>query len=69
MIDPFSEEADPFRQRDQREHVGRRTMLVVLSTIPAALAVAGCVHPAPACPTQPDQPERCQHRFCRHHRG
>jgi hypothetical protein len=68
MIDPFSDEADPARARDELAP-GRRPVLALLSLLPGAAALSGCAHPAPACPTQPSEPERCQHRFCRHYRG
>jgi hypothetical protein len=65
VIDPFSEEADP-RHADKP---GRRAVLRTLAVIPAVATAAGCIHPAPACPAQPEHQERCRHRFCRYHRG
>jgi hypothetical protein len=64
VTDPFSEDADPLR--DEAElRVARRTLIVALALVPAA--AAGCTHPRPACPTLPDEAERCLHRFCRYH--
>ena len=65
MSDPFSAEADPLFT----DQPGRRLVLRTLAVIPALAAATGCVHPAPACPTQPEHHERCRHRFCRYYRG
>jgi hypothetical protein len=80
MIDPFSDEADPLRldgtrapepEAVRQEHAtlqpSRRKVVLALLAVPAAVAAAGCMHPALACRTTPGDRERCQHRFCRHH--
>jgi hypothetical protein len=69
MIDPFSDEADPARPEQRAAAHGRRPLLLALAATPLLASLGGCAHPAPACPVQPEHPERCQHRFCRHYRG
>jgi hypothetical protein len=65
MKDPFAPEADPLRE----EAVPRRAVVLSLAVLPVAAAVVGCIHPAPACPTQEGDKERCRHRFCRYYGG
>ena len=48
---------------------GRRAAVLALATLPVALGVSGCAHPAPACRTRPADPHHCRHRFCRHYSG
>ncbi len=47
--------------------LGRRQVVLALAVLPAIAAVSGCARVAPACPTQPADPYRCRHRFCRHY--
>jgi hypothetical protein len=66
VTDPFSPEADPMPSQTEAR-LSRRPVVVALAVLPAALAASGCAHPAPACPTQPGDGERCRHRFCRYY--
>jgi hypothetical protein len=65
--DPFSPEADPGRDEQETLRLSRRTLMVAAAVTPAL--AAGCTHPRLACPTLPDDAERCTHRFCRYHHG
>jgi hypothetical protein len=81
VIDPFSDAADPLRldgshppelEREPQEsprpklEIGRRNVVLALALLPTALAVSGCAHLTPACPTQPADSHHCRHRFCRY---
>ncbi len=73
-VDPFSDEANPDAREAPGEGapagpalVARRSLLGLGASLP--LALAGCVHPRPACPTVAGDDEHCKHRFCRHYRG
>jgi hypothetical protein len=49
--------------------ITRRSMIGGMITLPVVGALGSCVRPQPVCATQPADPTRCQHRFCRYYRG
>ncbi len=78
--DPFSDEADPYRDEQpiapvshpdpaDGPPIARRTFAGLLVSLPVLAAGAGgCAHVHPAC-VAPAEPSRsCRHRFCRNYR-